>query len=209
MKFITLAFLLPLMLFAKPTYDADILESAVDNGDIKLAQEQIRRGAPLNRGIDVDDAPTSLLVMAIRKGHFEMYKFLANKGANLNGLKDGYVPIIVAIEENKNEIVQELLKRKLDINRAFTGVTPLMTAARKADPEILKAILAKKPKLEKADENGETALFYAAASGCADCVEILLKAGANKNAKNKKGEPTGHAVGEASQKLRIHQLLGN
>jgi ankyrin repeat protein len=75
----------------------------------------------------------------------------------------------------------------------------LISAAASGDPEVVREILRYNPNLEVRDREGRTAIFTAAEwrnrdkeGARVECVRLLIKAGANVNARDKKGNTVLH-----------------
>ncbi|KAJ8602408.1 hypothetical protein CTAYLR_001196 [Chrysophaeum taylorii] len=64
-----------------------------------------------------------------------------------------------------------------------SGETPLMMAAHNRATNALQHFLEYEAVVTRSDHNGWTALHYAAAAGANDCAALLLRAGANKDAR--------------------------
>ena len=89
------------------------------------------------------------------------------------------------------DVAQLLIKAKANVDITVAGEEgdTLFMRAAGSDLPTAKIILAKNKKLlDKANLLGETALFQAARYGTVEEVQFLLKSGANKQLKNKKGQ---------------------
>jgi uncharacterized protein len=86
-------------------------------------------------------------------------------------------------------VVRQLIALGADINFAnINGFTPLMAACQWKRRDVIKFILAKGASLTLVDyPTGRTALMHACLSGSAECVEILLQAGAAVRMKDSYG----------------------
>lgn len=124
-------------------------------------------------------------VMAARVGKVERVQALLAEGASVNSRdRNGDTPLNMAAAKGNAELVQVLLKAAADVNLAnLSGVTPLMGAAFSAKPEIFKALLAAGAKPEPLDRVKKNAATYAAAHGCTPCLQSLVQAGLDVNAK--------------------------
>ncbi|KAI1128725.1 putative ankyrin repeat protein [Nemania abortiva] len=97
---------------------------------------------------------------------------------------------------NMENMVRKLLKRGISVDSHSSGGTPLHMAARKGYPKTIQVLLENDPKpnvdcvYSGSDdaEVGCTALQLACMHKEPECLELLLKAGANPTYKNKNGE---------------------
>jgi ankyrin repeat protein len=122
-----------------------------------------------------------------------------NAKCSLTPKFEGLVPIYLTAEYNKStKAAVVLLSNGADPNvfsvspENPTGdkgqLTPLMIAAFKNKPEMIKALVNFKAKVNLTSlSSGMTALHYAAKSNASESITALLKAGANKKLKDKKG----------------------
>jgi hypothetical protein len=96
----------------------------------------------------------------------------------------------LAAEQPNPALVEYLLARTQHPERATRyGVTTVMLASGSAEVTLLKAVLDRSPgTLRSKNENGGTALHYAAAAGRAENVKLLLARGAEPNVTDNKGE---------------------
>lgn len=113
-------------------------------------------------------------------GSADIIKILVAHGADPRMPDDveGFSPLHMACQENHKEAVVALIECKAEVNFGAAGrgnVTPLHTAAVEGNAEIIEVLLSKKAKYESKDANGETPLFAAARSNCAEAVRCLAK----------------------------------
>ena len=85
-------------------------------------------------------------------------------------------------------MLQILLRnRATNLNaKAYDGTTPLILAARLAIEEMVDGLINAESDINAPDNNGKTALHWAAAVNNIDAVNILLANGANKDAQDDK-----------------------
>lgn len=81
------------------------------------------------------------------------------------------------------DIVKLLLKKGVDINTK-NGISLVAAAARGAPYEMLKFLLENGANVNAIDGSSSTALMYEASRGNAEGVKLLIKYGADVNAKN-------------------------
>ncbi|PUE30534.1 ankyrin repeat domain-containing protein [Limnohabitans sp. Jir72] len=124
-------------------------------------------------------------VMAGRVGKVERVQALLDQGAQVNSRdRNGDTPLNMAAAKGNTELVQVLIKAGADVNLGnLSGVTPLMGAAFMADAQSFRALLAAGAKTEPLDRVKKNAATYAAAHGCTACLQELVKAQTDVNAK--------------------------
>ncbi len=83
------------------------------------------------------------------------------------------------------DLVHQLIAKDADVNKA--GWTPLHYAASGAKPQIMRILLEHSAYIDAESPNGSTPLMMAAMYGNAECVKILLDAGADPSLKNQLG----------------------
>lgn len=115
---------------------------------------------------------TKALHHALRNGETECARLLVDKGANVDARDEsGQTPLFISTSQGDHETVLFLLKdggAKPDISDE-KGMTPLMAASSGAhhriDYAIVDDLLEHKANVQEADDNGWTALHYAAKHG--------------------------------------------
>ena len=124
-------------------------------------------------------------VMAARVGKVERVQALLDQGASVNSRdRNGDTPLNMAAAKGNAELVQVLLKAGADVNLGnLSGVTPLMGAAFSANAQAFSALLAAGAKTDPLDRVKKNAATYAAAHGCTSCLQELVKAKTDVNAK--------------------------
>ncbi len=132
------------------------------------------------------DSSTALIIAAAG-GKTKSLIALLEQGAHINAQNnDGETALHAAIKKGHIDCVRELIRRgaKLQI-RNNNGNMPLHCAAYCDDDSIFKAVLEAHNTagihLDEKNNDKDTPLMYAAYYGQASHVELLLKAGANKN----------------------------
>jgi uncharacterized protein len=151
------------------------------------------------------------LAEAVKLADARMVKTLLDAGAGHESPNlDGESALMVAIKTGELPIVEMLVKAGANVNvvEKFHNQTPLMYAAASAKNagEMVKLLLSKdasvapramysdwpsqitsEPRAQYRPVGGLTALLYASRSGCYDCVEAMIRAGANVNAPTPEG----------------------
>jgi hypothetical protein len=101
--------------------------------------------------------------------------------------KDSLQSLAYAAFFKSNKIASWLIDRGADVNAFSGGLTPSMWAARAGNHVGLELFIDNHAGINFTDREGNTALIYASASGCFECVNILVKSGADLQARNHYG----------------------
>ncbi|MGN7611286.1 ankyrin repeat domain-containing protein [Magnetococcales bacterium HHB-1] len=130
-------------------YGRTLLHWAVSQGNEKLTQELLKKGAdPRARNRKHQDRTP--LHEAISQGHVPLFKLLLKHGAQVtDSLKDQTTPLHLAVARQQEEITKILLKKNAHINpKDNQGRTPLFRAAKTGNITLVKHLLK-----HKADKN--------------------------------------------------------
>jgi len=178
------------------------LHWAVYRVDYELIDALIAKKAKVDVSNEFGSTP---LAEAIKLADARMVKTLLDAGAGHESPnQDGETALMLAIKTGELPIVEMLVKAGANVNvvEKFHNQTPLMYAAASAKNagEMVKLLLSKdasvtpramfsdwpsqitsEPRAQYRPVGGLTALLYAARSGCYDCVDAMIRAGANVN----------------------------
>jgi len=181
---------------------------AVYRVDYALLAALIARKANVNIGNQFGSTP---IAQAAELADARMVKMLLDAGAEPEGANpDGQTALMLAIKTGEVAVVDMLIKAGAKVNtiEKFHNQTPLMwaAAAPKNAGEMVKLLLARgadvkrralysdwpsqitsEPRAQYRPVGGLTALLYAARSGCYECVEALIGAGADVNVPTPEG----------------------
>jgi len=144
---------------------------AVRNGDIKMTQYLIDRGADINRKITIGDRTP--LYNAIMYGKTDIVKFLLDKGADPN----------VLVDEERQYSGQKTGVEK-NIPLTYTAVQ-----AHYSNPQILDMLLKKGAPTDITTSEGHRAITEAIYSHKVEQVRLLVNAGTDLNYKEKLPKP--------------------
>jgi ankyrin repeat protein len=146
----------------------------------------------------------------------ETLKVLIDAGASEHDQSDKNLALLSAAETGKIDSIRALIDYGADPNADFSkqtitresggmimentgGSSVLISAAASGNPDMLREVLRYNPKLDVRDYEGKTALFAAGdyrdtdVDGArAECVRLLIQAGANVNAHDKNGNTPLH-----------------
>jgi len=173
------------------------LHYAAQTGNIPVMDVLLSKGADVNARDNAGDTP---LIVACRAdaSKADVAALLLSKGADVNGVpRIGTTPLmhVITNRQYSPELIKTLLGGGADLNRQDgNGITVLMHSIRlRTENWQLSAALATQPKVDLtiADNNGYTALHYAAVADYEDAgklINVLLQQGANVNAQNKYGQ---------------------
>jgi ankyrin repeat protein len=134
------------------------------------------------------EKPAVSLLQAVEAGDLQRLQESIKASGDVDELGE-YSPLSKAAEMGRADMVDALLKAGADPN--FGGLwIPMCCAVRSKDVATLKRLLETKPKVkvDAQEEEGATALMYAAAVGSLEMVKLLVAAGANPKKKDEDGE---------------------
>jgi ankyrin repeat protein len=187
------------------------LMAAAERGQLDRVRELLASGAEVDARIA---ANITALALAAGRGHYEVVKVLLKAGANPNiigGTFHGgpFAIWMFALNRcNKDwlEIFQAMLDAGVGINPQMgIYLSPLGDAIHDDDAVMVKAILMKGADVNLTDpETGETPLMFAARYSTARVVQVLLKSGAEINARDRKGKT---ALTFASENLDSRDII--
>jgi ankyrin repeat protein len=154
-------------------YGSSPLAEAVKVADARLVEMLLDAGADVE--VPNQEGQTALM-LAARAGSLDVAGLLVRHGADVNARETwrGQTALMWAADEGSVELTQFLIDHGADVNtRALANDWPSQMTA--------------EPRNQYRPTGGLTPLLYAARSGCKDCVEALLDAGADPNRPNPDG----------------------
>uniref|UniRef100_H3B897 Palmitoyltransferase n=1 Tax=Latimeria chalumnae TaxID=7897 RepID=H3B897_LATCH len=185
-----------------------LLHWAAINNRLELVRYYISQGAIVDQlGGDLKSTP---LHWAIRQGHLSMVVLLMECGADpllVDG--EGFSGLHLAVQCQHMPIMAYLIAKGQDIDLPdMNGFTPLMLSAQKIiGPEPTGFLLKFNPSLSAVDKlQKNTPLHWAVISHNNYAVHLLLKAGANANVQNAKGQTPLDVAYQMKDTLMIHML---
>ncbi len=180
------------------------LHYAALGGHEEVVELLLQQGATINTFNAQGLTP---LFMASRDGHEKIVELLSSQQeANLeSGDEEAHTPLCVAVANGHLRIFARLLRRGANPHaKDKNGMIPLHIAAKRGNTDAVKSLLktldgGKRGNIDELDNAGNTPLLYASATGKKELVEALVLAGADRNARNRKGETS----------LELAQRLGH
>jgi ankyrin repeat protein len=176
------------------------LHWAVYHNDVALVDRLIKAHANVNSKNDYGATPMS---EAAVMGNAEVIRKLLAAHADVESPNaDGQTALMVIARTSNLEVARLLLSHGAAVNarEQWRGQTPLMWAAAEAQPDMIKLLIqhgadlnarssvnhwdrqvTSEPRMQARPSGGFTPLLYAARKGCLACVEMLVKAGADKD----------------------------
>src|SRR6266446_3079408 len=162
---------------AKPdvinSYGSSPLTEAVKVANARLVGMLLDAGS--NVEVPNQEGQTALM-LAARAGSLDVAELLVRHGANVNAREKwrGQTALMWAADARSAELTRFLIDHKADVNaRALANDWPSQMTG--------------EPRNQYRPAGGLTPLLYAARSGCTDCVQALLDAGADPSRPNPDG----------------------
>ena len=182
------------------------LHWAVYRGDGDLVAKLLAAGANPNVRNDYGSTPMS---EAAVRGDVRILRALLAAGADVESANaDGQTALMILARTSNVAAATLLLEHgaQVDAHETWRRQTPLMWAAAQQQPAMVRLLLqhgarvderslvnewsrqvTAEPRVQARPAGGFTALLFAARAGCLECVQILVKAGADPNL----GDPDG------------------
>jgi ankyrin repeat protein len=173
---------------------------AAHNDDVNLTQSLLKKGADVRA---VNLYGTSAMQQAAIGAYTPILKLLLHAGADINSPNAEGQSALMVIARTGNVAAAKLLLSHgatVDAMEEWSGQTALMWAAAQAQPQMLQLLIEHHAQLDRRstvrdwqrrvtaegrplimDNGGLTALIFAARQGCIQCVQELVKAGADIN----------------------------
>lgn len=115
------------------------LREAIEQNNIKLAQQLIKQGVNVNT---IYDGGTTPLHIAASKGNLKMVKLLVKNGADVNIRYDGANPLYFAAFMNHTKIMKYLIKKGADVNNRMEGsMSILLRVSLNCQKEAIKILM--------------------------------------------------------------------
>ena len=202
------------------------LMAAVQKGHETCTDLLMRAGADLNLTECVRGRAGSALHEAAATGQVKCLSKLIEAGVKVNLIGTGGLTALhLAAEKDHKEYFDKLVEAGANVNSAGKhGVTVLHKAAENRSKKCLERLIKLKAKVHQRDEAGKTALLKAAGmdvgkksnsetetgmQSAAECIQILLKAGADVDAADNNWHTPLSRAAECGDQKAIEILLQN
>jgi hypothetical protein len=142
----------------------------------------------------------SALDVAILSDNVEIVDLLLRAGANSNSPSDAHrlQPLQTAVVGSNGIIADLLIDAGADVDRIGAGgANPFMCAASKGDLRIMRLLRSAEANIYAVDENGLSAIHYAAIKGNAHAIVWLVERGLDINLRSFNGDTVLHFAAES------------
>ncbi len=154
--------------------------------------------------VQLQQAHTRQLTIAVRNGDVAAARWLIEKGADVNGRdEDGDLILMAAVRFLNTDMVRLLEKHGAKTD----NVTEFMIAAFLNRADVVEAMLQNGLDPNVKDRDGDTALSCAAQQGNVEVVKILLKHGTNAKTVNKNGMAILDWAAQCTNRLRQKEII--
>lgn len=167
--------------FNHPTKKLSVTINVLGEDDLAKERTQIYKWIIRSTGVmTFCDDGVGPLYLACENHSDELAKMLLEKGALANkGTKNGRYPLLLCAYSGYNKLVKLLLSYDADPNIEGREGLPLYAACKNGHEEVIKTLLENGAQINKADRDGETAIFSAVEKDHKKIVKLLLDHGAN------------------------------
>ena len=167
------------------------LISAIKSGDQPLVEKLLSKGADVNKRDMLGNPP---LLYAAKMGHTQIVDFLIAQGAEVNAVAGrGWTPLIYAAANGHSETVAALLYKEARLQAENgDGLSALTAAINNGHIDTVSQLLELGANVNQKSRlgipNSVRPLMRAAAKGDVAVMELLLSAGADRDARDSSGK---------------------
>lgn len=187
---------------------AALFQNAIKAGQVDDVQVLIHNGADVNQTFEKGITP---LHLAIINDQENIAKILIESGARIStaDTNTNATPLHMAALYGRLNIASLLIEKGADVNAIMKfNITPLQVATQFNQPKIVELLLkSNTTKVDLADQDGFTALHFAAQNGNEDIAKMLLDRGANVNAQDKTKNATPLMIASENNHPKVVHLL--
>jgi ankyrin repeat protein/L-ascorbate metabolism protein UlaG (beta-lactamase superfamily) len=171
----------------KNAYGQPPIINALQRGNIEVIKYLKSKGVDLKQKMD---SGFGLLHFAVFAAKPELINYLVDEGLDINAVgAHGDTPLLLAISVGATPSAVALAERGADVNLADSnGETAFSYAIKRGEKELADLFIKHKANVNTVNsKTGRTVLEEAAARGYSAIVDLLLKNGADKDAKDRTG----------------------
>lgn len=182
------------------------LMAAAKTGDSERMKALLEQGADVNQP---NRNGGTAIMYAVLSGKTEPVSLLLEHHAHVDAVaKNGWTPLMIAAVKGYVEIARLLLKHGAEPNRADVySWTPLMRAVYEQRPRMVRLLVDNdRTDVNRAGENGVTALHLAVARSDADIVRLLLSRDADPTIVDNSGR-TALDFAKQNEDMRLLRLM--
>lgn len=185
-------FALLLILQMTVTVSAEQIVEAAKNGDLSIIEMILAQDTSKLNTTDEDNYTP--LHWACMRAHWDVAKYLIEKGADLNVVGgDGGTPINWAVHHDNVEIIKLMIENGVKLNiRNQWGMTELHTAIWRGCIHVVEYLLDHGSDPTIKTNEGWTAMHYAFRSGHDNVIELLKERGLSMTEKDNQGRIPQH-----------------
>jgi hypothetical protein len=166
---------------------AEKIVDAAKNGDLKQVQEILKINPAKINATDEDNY--TALHWACMRAHWDVVRYLVEKGANLQTKgDDGGTPLNWAVHHDNVEIIRLMLENRAKLNSQNQwGMTELHTAIWRGNTNVIEYLLDNGSNPLIRTKEGWTAMHYAFRSGHDNIIDLLRQRGLSTEVQDNQG----------------------
>lgn len=173
---------------------------------IRKGDNLIKTTLGTNRNITDINKNNPIHIAVIENAPVSVFQYLLQLGYDINAKNiSGKTPVQLAVSAGMNDVVNYLLSCGADVFPLDSTGSNAITSSVKDNPSVLIDIL--NANKNKTDINGNSVLHFAAQCADSNVLSVMLKYGADKNARNKKGETAADVAKNFNRSPDIIQVL--
>ncbi len=185
-----------------------LLENAIKAGQLEDMRELIGKG-----GMNVNQPFANGIYPvhgAIMSNQPEALALLVDSGANVNVVErtTGATPLHFAAIYGRENLAKFLLDKGAQVDAKMPlNITPLLVAAQFKHTPVVELLLTRKANINQTDEEGFSALHFAAKNGDEVTATLLLHQGINATLKDKTNNATAFMIATEQNDANMMRLL--